>query len=569
MLLILLEGLLNKLGIIVVFVFLLSKSNFFKRYVLKEKLSLYDKIFFSFVFGGLGILFTYWGIPVHGGIANSRSIVVVAAGMLGGTAVGTGAGLIAGIHRMFVRGGPLTSFACGISTIIGGLIGGRFKKYIEEKQDKWLYGILIGIIVETIQMVIILLISRPFDEAFYLVRLIFMPMTFINAMGIGIFVILIEQIYDEQEKAGALKAQLALNIANCTLPYLRKGLNEFSAQETAEIIYKMTGSAAVAITNTEKILAHVGLGDDHHKKGDNIRTNITKRVIEEGRFMVAQERGEIDCINKNCSLKSVIVVPLKEQEKTIGTLKLYKNRENSITSSDIELAKGLGHLFSTQLELSQIDYQKELLSQSEIKALQAQIQPHFLFNALNTIVSFCRTDPNQARELLLKLSYYLRSSFKNQEDFIPLEKEIQLVEAYLSIEQARFSERLKVEYDIEPSMNITIPPLILQPIVENAVKHGLLPKSEGGTVKISAYSENKEAIIKIKDDGVGMSKDQVQCLLDTRCKKEGVGVSNVNNRLQSIYGHKLEIDSDLGHGTTVIIRIPLKGCKKVESDISG
>ena len=331
----------------------------------------------------------------------------------------------------------------------------------------------------------------------------------------------------------------------------------------------MTGSAAVAITNTEKILAHVGLGDDHHKKGDNIRTNITKRVIEEGRFMVAQERGEIDCINKNCSLKSVIVVPLKEQEKTIGTLKLYKNRENSITSSDIELAKGLGHSFSTQLELSQIDYQKELLSQSEIKALQAQIQPHFLFNALNTIVSFCRTDPNQARELLLKLSYYLRSSFKNQEDFIPLEKEIQLVEAYLSIEQARFSERLKVEYDIEPNMNIAIPPLILQPIVENAVKHGLLPKSEGGTVKISAYSENKEAIIKIKDDGVGMSKDQVQCLLDTRCKKEGVGVSNVNNRLQSIYGHKLEIDSDLGHGTTVIIRIPLKGCKKVESDISG
>lgn len=561
MLLVLLEGLLNKLGVIVVFVFLLTKSNLFKKYILKEKLSLYDKIFFSFVFGCVGILFTYWGIPIHGGIANSRSIVVVVAGMLGGTVVGTGAGLISGIHRMFVTEGPLTAIACGISTILGGVIGGKFKKYIEEKQDKWLYGILIGIIVESIQMGIILLIARPFEEALNLVKLIFVPMTFINAIGIGIFVALIEQIYDEQEKAGALKAHLALNIVSRTLPYLRKGLNEFSAQKTAEIIYEMTGSSAVAITNTEKILAHVGLGDEHHKKGDDIHTNITKRVIEEGRFMVAQEKREIECIDKNCSLKSVIVVPLKEQDKTIGSLKLYKNRENNITSSDIELAKGLGQLFSTQLELSQIDYQKKLLSESEIKALQAQIQPHFLFNALNTIVSFCRTDPNQARELLLKLSYYLRSSFKNQEDFIPLEKEIQLIEAYLSIEQARFSERLKVEYEIQPDMNITIPPLILQPIVENAVKHGLLPKSEGGTVQISAYFENEEAIIKIKDDGVGMAKDQIQCLLDTRCKKEGIGVSNVNNRLQSIYGRKLEIDSQIGHGTTVIIRIPVKRCK--------
>ena len=123
------------------------------------------------------------------------------------------------------------------------------------------------------------------------------------------------------------------------------------------------------------------------------------------------------------------------QDNIIGSLKIYKSSGNSINPSDIELAKGLGHLFSTQLELSQIDYQKELLIESEIKALQAQIQPHFIFNALNTIAVFCRTNPNKARELILDLSSYLRNSFKNQGEFIPLSKEIESVQSYLSIEQ--------------------------------------------------------------------------------------------------------------------------------------
>ncbi|NLJ87387.1 MAG: sensor histidine kinase [Epulopiscium sp.] len=568
MLIELLQDLLNKLSVVVFFAFFLSKSSLFQRYILKKNINLGDKIFFSIGFGCVGILATYWAVPIEDSLANSRSISIVLAGILGGPLVGTGAGLIAGIHRMLIPEGRFTAIACGISTILAGLIGGLSKKYIDEKQKKWLYGLFIGMIVECLQMIIILIISKPFDQALHVVKILFFPMTVINVLGITIFLMIIQQFYGEQEKAGSEKAQLALNIANQTLPYLRKGLTEESAINTAHIIYSMTDASAVAITDTNKILVHVGLGDDHHKKNDPIDIKITRDVLNRGLFMVAQEKCEINCSNEDCPLKAVIVVPLKMQDHIVGSIKIYKDSVNSISLSDIELAKGLGHLFSTQLELSQIDYQKELLIESEIKALQAQIQPHFLFNALNTIAVFCRTNPNKARELILDLSSYLRNSFKNQGEFIPLSKEIESVQSYLSIEQARFSERLNVVYDIEPNLNIHIPPLILQPLVENAIKHGLLSNIEGGTVKISAFREDDEAVIIVEDTGVGMSESQIYSLINNKYKNKGVGLTNVNNRLQCIYGRKLEIESEIGKGTKITIRIPIKRGEMIEDNIS-
>lgn len=556
MLIELLQELLNKLSIVVFFAFFLTKSSLFQRYFLKKKINMADKIFFSIAFGCIGILATYWGIPIENTLANSRSISILLAGILGGPLVGTGAGLIAGIHRMLIPEGRFTAIACGISTILAGVIAGISKKYIDEKQKKWPYGLVLAIIVECLQLLLILLISKPFDKALQVVKILFFSMTLINVLGITMILMIIEQFFGEQEKAGSEKAQLALNIATQTLPYLRKGLTEQSALNTANIIYSMTDASAVAITDTNKILVHVGLGSDHHKKNDPIDTKITRDVLSRGLFMVAQEKCEINCSNEDCPLKSVIVVPLKMQDNIIGSLKIYKSSGNSINPSDIELAKGLGHLFSTQLELSQIDYQKELLIESEIKALQAQIQPHFLFNALNTIAVFCRTNPNKARELILNLSNYLRNSFKNQGEFIPLSKEIESVQAYLSIEQARFSERLNVAYDIKADMDIFIPPLILQPLVENAIKHGILSNIEGGTVKISAFSEDDEAVIIVEDTGVGMSKTQIHALLNNKYSNQGVGLTNVINRLQCIYGRKPEIESEIGKGTKITIKIP-------------
>lgn len=556
MLLELLRSLFNKLGIIVLIAFMLSRSSMIKGYLLKAKMSLHDKIVFALIFGGLGIIGTYSGVHIHNAIANSRSIGVIVAGLFGGPWIGTAAGLIAGIHRMVIPIGRFTAVACGLSTIIGGVIAGYSKKYIDNKPNKWIYGVLLTVIIEAIQMGIILLISRPFDQALHLVKIIFLPMAFINSFGTGIFILLIQQIFEENERAAAVKAQLALNIATKTLPILRQGLNKASAESSAHIIFEATDFNAVSFTDTEMVLAFVGEGKDHHKTGCPINTEITKKVIQNNKYIIAQEKGQIECPEKSCVLKSAIIVPLTMKDKVIGTLKLYKTAENSITSSDVELTKGLGHLFSTQLELSKITYQEELLVKTELRMLQAQIQPHFLFNALNTIIAFCRTDALKARELLLKLSYYLRTSFKTNETFIPLKQEFEHIESYLAIEEARFSDRLKVVYDIDGDINCKVPPLILQPIVENALKHGLMSTSSGGLLTIEAKENANYVTIRIVDNGVGMSQEELSCILDKECKKEGIGLNNVNDRLLSIYGTSLLIESKVSEGTSVTIKIP-------------
>lgn len=559
MLLELSQNLINKLGIIVLSAFMLSRSKFFKRYIIKEKLTLRDKLLFSFLFGMVGIIGTYSGIPIDDAIANSRSIGVVVAGLFGGPAVGLGAGLIAGIHRMVIPLGRFTAIACGLSTILGGVIAGYVKKYVDAQPRKWMWGFLIAASIEVLQMGIILILARPFDQALRLVQLIFLPMTFINAVGTAAFILLIQQIYEENERAGAVKAQLALSIATKTLPILRSGLSYKSCKAAAKIIYDATGVDAVSFTNTKTILAHIGSDENHHKAGDMIHTNITKRAIYNKHYMIGQDKSDIECPNSECHLKACIVVPLFIKETIIGTLKLYKTVQNGISSSDIELAKGLGHLFSTQLELSEIYYQQELLNKAELKALQAQIQPHFLFNAMNTIVSFCRTDALKARELLMKLSYYLRNSFNTTGDFIPFSQELKHIESYLSIEQARFSERLEVQYDIDPNIDCLVPPLILQPIVENALKHGLMSTKQGGKLEIHAHKNQATINIVVKDNGIGMTQQKIQAILEGTDITAGIGIQNVNNRLKSIYGTSLQIESIENKGTSVKLILPQGG----------
>ena len=557
MLLDLLRSLFNKLGLIVLVAFFLSRSGFIKGYLIKEKMSLMDKIVFSFIFGALGIIGTYSGIPLNGAIANSRSIGVIIAGLFGGPSVGIAAGLIAGIHRMLLPTGRFTAIACGLSTIIGGVIAGYAKPLILRQKRKWLSGALLTIIIEAVQMLMILLIAKPFDDALNLVQIIFIPMAFINAFGTGVFILLIEQIHEENEYNAAVKAGLALKIASQTLPILRKGLNMRSAKSACEIIYENSDMNAVSITNKTRILAHVGASSSHHIEGEPIHTKTTKQALMTGTYVVASNKGDIECSDPKCKLQSAVIVPLYMKEHIIGTLKLYKTNENRISISDIEMAKGLAYLFSTQLELSQLTYQEELLAKSELKALQAQIQPHFLFNALNTIISFCRTDALKARELLTKLSVYLRTSFTTNTAFVTLDKELEHIKNYLDIEEARFSNRLEVTYDIDPNVQCDVPPLILQPLVENALKHGLAVKTKDAKLLIKVSLNKKYVSITVKDNGLGMDEERLAAITNSDDSVTGIGIVNVMTRIKFIYNTDLIIKSSKTKGTTIIIHIPL------------
>jgi two-component system LytT family sensor kinase/two-component system sensor histidine kinase LytS len=188
---------------------------------------------------------------------------------------------------------------------------------------------------------------------------------------------------------------------------------------------------------------------------------------------------------------------------------------------------------------------------AELKALKAQIEPHFLFNALNVIGAYCRTDGDKAKELILNLSNYFRSTLEIEGDFSTLERELVLIKAYVTIEEARFLNRLEVKFEIDENLlNMKFPILLLQPIVENSIKHGILKKIDGGIVSIKIEDKEIEVFVKISDNGVGFENAE-------KSQSTGIGIININNRLKLLYGEKYKLDIlSSNSGSSVSFFIP-------------
>jgi two-component system LytT family sensor kinase len=216
------------------------------------------------------------------------------------------------------------------------------------------------------------------------------------------------------------------------------------------------------------------------------------------------------------------------------------------------LGEGIGRLLSTQLLLSRYEQQKRLLVMSELKLLQAQVNPHFLFNAINTIVSILRTDADRARELLIHLANFFRKNLKRNADLATLEEELAHVNSYLKIEKARFEDRLTVDIDVDPSlMNLMLPTFTLQPLVENAVKHGISHMLEPGIAHIRAKRSGTMALIEIRDNA-GMFCENG--------RHDGLGIRIVDRRLKFFLGsdYGAEVTCNPHEFTKVTIRVPLK-----------
>lgn len=546
-------------SLIITLAYLVSKTKIFKK-TLRHKASQRDKFLLVCVFGAMGIAGTYTGIEIKGALANSRVVGVVAAGLLGGPLMGVGVGLLAGVHRILLGG--FTAYSCGVATILEGLFAGLISRKLGGKRLSWQQTLSVGMAAEVIQMLVILLLTRPFEQAWDLVRVIGLPMIIINGIGIAIFIGVVQTALEEEEQIGALQAQKALKIANQTLPILREGLNENTALRVAQIIYKQTDMAAVALTNREKILAHVGKASDHHKSGIVIQTQATWLALESGELKLANSREEIGCLEKKCPLSAALVVPLKVGDRIIGTLKIYRDHGQKISPVDWEFGAGLGMLFSTQLEVAELEERSQLVTKAELRALQAQINPHFLFNAINTIVSFCRTDSEKARQLLLQLGDFFRGNLQSGEKFVTLQEECEHVRSYLAIEQARFSDRLQVVEKIEEgALCYRIPGLTLQPLVENALKHGVYPGKGQGIIQILAWLEPDNLVIQINDNGAGISPEKLEQIrqgVQISTTGLGIGIPNVTQRLKYVYHNQAQfsINSTFGKGTSVTLTIP-------------
>jgi sensor histidine kinase YesM len=202
---------------------------------------------------------------------------------------------------------------------------------------------------------------------------------------------------------------------------------------------------------------------------------------------------------------------------------------------------------------------------AEISFLRSQIKPHFLYNALNSIAALCIDEPRKAQELTLHLSQYLRSSFhfKQLDSLTTIEHELELVKAYISIEKARFGARLSVEYDVDADPDILIPPLILQPLVENAIRHGLMSNLQGGTVKIYV-NQDADAVVNfaVEDNGCGMSEEKLEEVFNPDGKKNGIGLWNIRKRYQILYGKSIRVESAEGKGTKIFFDIPIRPGKQ-------
>lgn len=529
-----------------------------------------NQILLALIFGTFGIMGTYGGDQVLHSYANLRAMSVITAGLLGGPFVGAGAGFIAGGHRFLIDIGGFSAAPCAMATILEGIAAGILHRKLGARALGWKPAAILAVVGETLHMVLILAMARPLDEALVLVQIIALPMILLNALGAGLFVSIIGAHNRFHEVRDSNYAHKILSIANRTLAHLRSGLNCETAERTATIILSEIDVAGVALTSKTHVLAHVGAGADHHKPGQRLITKATRKAIEQGRPAFIHSRNGIGCADPKCPFNASIIAPLLKGGEVIGALKFYGVETHPLNDVMFELAKGLAELFSTQLELEEIETRSRLLATAEIRRLQAQINPHFLFNSLGAIASFCRTQPDKARHLLQDLAQYMRKNLDNSREAIAFADELEQVDAYLAIEKARFEERITVKREVPPAAaSWQIPPLMVQPLVENAVRHGICAKEGGGTVRISAKVEGEELVIQVADDGVGMPEERITEVLEdfsdnsatvsrTGWSSDRIGLRNCHERLVRLFGaeHGLRIDSQPGAGTRVTLRIP-------------
>ena len=510
-----------------------------------------DIIALSFFFSLLSISGTYIGLNFNGAILNTRNVGVIAGGILGGPYVAIITGLVAGIHRAFVNLGRETAIPCAIATITGGFLTAYVHRFIKSK-DKIFFGFFLACVVENLSMGLILIILKDKILAQNIVANFYVPMVFMNSIGSSVLILLVEDIIQKSELIAGRQAKLALEIANKTLPHFRETEN---LSEVCKIIAEDLGAKATVITNKKEIIAGFSFDKDEIKKAD-IKSNNTRKVLKTGEAMlVIKEDDEIieDFLDISPHIKSCIILPLKEKNDISGTLKIFFDTAEKITDKNRYLMIGLSHLISTQMEISKVENLISLLKYSELKALQSQINPHFLFNVLNTMTSLIRTNPEKAREVTIDLSNYLRYNLDNNVKSVELIKELNQVNTYIKIEKVRFGDKLNIIYDVDESLyNFQIPSLIIQPLVENSIKHGILKKRDNGCVKIIIKKIDKDIEITIEDDGIGIE----QSIIDNLDKqiKENIGLKNVHQRLKLLYGEGLNIKK-LEQGTRIKFKI--------------
>ncbi|MFN2993415.1 LytS/YhcK type 5TM receptor domain-containing protein [Serratia plymuthica] len=543
----------DRAALMLICLFFLTRTRLFRQLLQKEDHTPLELGMVTAIFSLFALFSTYSGINVEGSLVNVRVIAIMAGGILFGPWVGIITGIIAGVHRYLIDIDGITSVPCLITSIIAGISAGYINLKVK-KEQRWRAGILGGMLCESLTMLLIVLWAKPTELGLDIVSKIALPMI-LGTVCIGLIVLLVQSVEDEKEVIAARQAKLALDIARKTLPYFRN-INSETLATICDIIRQDIKADAVAITDTHQVMAYVGVGEEAYPIGREGLSRVTRESIRHGKIIIKNNLEN----PATPQIHSQLVIPLWEKGEVTGALKIYYCHAHQITNTLKVMAVGLSQIISTQMEVSRIEHLRQMADKAEMRALQSKINPHFLFNALNAISSSIRINPDTARQLIINLSRYLRYNLELNDELIDIRKELHQIQDYIAIEQARFGAKLTVIYDIDDDISVRIPSLLIQPLVENAIVHGIQPCKGKGVVVIAVKDLGARVKISVKDTGNGINQEVVDRVARNEMPGHNIGLLNVHHRVSLLYGEGLRIRR-LEPGTEIAFYISKNGGK--------
>lgn len=543
----------DRAALMLICLFFLTRTRLFRQLLQKEDHTPLELGMVTAIFSLFALFSTYSGVNVEGSLVNVRVIAIMAGGILFGPWVGIVTGIIAGVHRYLIDIDGITSVPCLITSIIAGISAGYINLKVK-KEQRWRAGIVGGMLCECLTMLLIVLWAKPTELGLDIVSKIALPMI-LGTVCIGLIVLLVQSVEDEKEVIAARQAKLALDIARKTLPYFRN-INSETLATICDIIRHDIQADAVAITDTHQVLAYVGVGEEAYPIGREGLSRVTRESIRHGKIIIKNNLEN----PATPQIHSQLVIPLWEKGEVTGALKIYYCHAHQITNTLKVMAVGLSQIISTQMEVSRIEHLRQMADKAEMRALQSKINPHFLFNALNAISSSIRINPDTARQLIINLSRYLRYNLELNDELIDIRKELHQIQDYIAIEQARFGAKLTVIYDIDDDISVRIPSLLIQPLVENAIVHGIEPCKGKGVVVIAVKDQGDRVRISVKDTGHGIDQQVIERVARNEMPGHNIGLLNVHHRVSLLYGEGLRIRR-LEPGTEIAFYISKNGGK--------
>lgn len=542
-------GLCARLFFIMIFFSLICRTTLVRNTINTLKDSRSSRLILMVGFTTTALVDIAIGVQMPAQVVNNQLVITVSAGLIGGPLVGIGTGLAGSALAYLFMPQPFASLHYPLMLLLG-LSSGYLAEWLQKQKYIFANALLIGFIFTALYLAINIIGSTFHLPEGYAVEDMFFPMLLCYSLGVATFLDSLEDFYNQQDKIEGISAKTALKITNNSISILQNGLNATSASETVDIILQEAETFDfVAITSLDEIL-----GFSSYRTEKPFLAFLENDFAKLFKSAFTLSTKDLDVI------RSFVQVPIYNDKRHVGYFCIGHILNSEITPFENTLAKGIGTMITNQVTVHGIKEKAGLYDKAEIKALQSQINPHFLFNALSTISFYCSQQPQTAKALINDLASYYRNNLTDANTMISIRNELQHINAYIHLEQARFGDRLQVDYEINVMDIFQVPALILQPIVENAIRHGLYQKLEGGQITIRIDKCRAYYRIAVIDDGLGISPERLKYIFDTSIPKKSIGLTNVNQRLIALYGPKnsLKIYSRVNKGTIVLMKIPFQ-----------